>query len=84
MEIKTSSQTLKVNEVGQYVYLLKDNKMYSGQIDSVKVTQFYDTNDRIRMGIQYKIAGDWYLHSEVYTDTDKVMEYLKNTCEMIA
>lgn len=84
MEIKTSSTTLEINEVGQYVYLLKNNKMYSGQIEEVKITQFYNTEDRITMGIQYKVAGDWYLHSEVYTGTDKVMEYLKNTCEMIA
>ena len=84
MEIKTSSTTLEINEVGQYVYLLKNNKMYSGQIEAVQVTQFYGCEGRITMGIQYKVAGDWYLHSEVYTGTDKVMEYLKNTCEMIA
>ena len=53
MEIKTSSQTLEINEVGQYVYLLKNNKMYSGQIETVKITQFYNTEDRITMGIQY-------------------------------
>jgi len=84
MEIKTSSKTLEVNEVGKYVYLLKNNKMYSGQIEEVKIVQFYNTEGRITMGIQYKVAGDWYLHSEVYTDIDKVMEHLKNTCEMIA
>lgn len=84
MEIKSSSTSLEINEVGQYVYLIKNNKMCRGQIDEVKVTQFYDTEGRIRMGIQYKIAGGWYMHSEIYTDTDKVMEYLKNTCEMIA
>ena len=84
MEIKTSSKTLEINEVGKYVYLLKNNRMCSGQIDEVKITQFYNTEGRITMGIQYKIAGNWYMHSEVYTDTDKVMEYLKNTCEMIA
>lgn len=84
MEIKTSSTALEINEVGQYVYVLKNNKMYSGQIDVVQVNQFYDTDGKIRMSIQYKIAGDWYMHYEVYTDTDKVMEYLKNTCEMIA
>lgn len=84
MEIKTSSKTLEVNEVGKYIYLLKNNKMYSGQIEEVKIVQFYNTEGRITMGIQYKVAGDWYLHSEVYTDIDKVMEHLKNTCEMIA
>lgn len=84
MEIKTSSQTLEINEVGKYVYLLKDNKMYSGQIDEVKVSQYYGADGKIRMGILYMVAGDWYMHSEVYTDTEKVMEYLKNTCEMIA
>lgn len=84
MEIKTSSKTLEVNEVGKYVYLLKNNKMYSGQIEEVKISQCYNTEGRITLGIQYKVAGSWYIHSEVYTDTDKVMEYLKNTCEMIA
>lgn len=84
MEIKTSSQTLEINEIGQYVYLLKNNKMYSGQIEEVKITQFYNFEDRITMSIQYKVAGEWYMHSEVYTGTDKVMEYLKNTCEMIS
>lgn len=84
MEIKTSTKSIEINEVGKYVYLLKNNKMYSGQIEEVKITQFYNTEGRITMGIQYKVAGDWYLHSEVYTGTDKVMEHLKNTCEMIA
>jgi hypothetical protein len=38
----------------------------------------------MKMGIQYKIAGNWYFASEVFNDFDAVTTHLKNTCEMIA
>lgn len=84
MEIKTSNQKFETNEIGNWVYLLKDNKLLSGEIMEVKITQFYDKLGNMKMGIQYKIAGNWYFASEVFNDFDAVTTHLKNTCEMIA
>lgn len=84
MEIKTSNQKFEINEIGNWVYLLKDNKLLSGEIMEVKISQFYDKLGNMKMGIQYKIASNWYFASEVFNDFDAVTAHLKNTCEMIA
>ena len=84
MEIKTSNQKFEINEIGKWVYLLNDNKLLSGEIMEVKITQFYDKLGDMKIGIQYKIAGNWYFDKEVFNDFDAVTTHLKNTCEMIA
>ena len=66
MVITTSNQKFEINEIGNWVYLLKDNKLLSGEIMEVKITQFYDKLGNMKMGIQYKIAGNWYFASEVF------------------
>ena len=50
----------------------------------VKISQFYDKLGNIQMGIQYKIADNWYFASEVFNDFDAVTAHLKSTCQMIA
>ena len=84
MVITTSNQNFEINEIGTYVYLLKDNKMFSGEITEVKITQFYNKLGNMQIGIQYKIADTWYFASEVYNDVNNIMEHLKSTCQMIA
>ena len=84
MVITTSNQNFEINEIGTYVYLLKDNKMFSGEITEVKITQFYNKLGNMQVGIQYKIADTWYFASEVYNDVNDIMEHLKSTCQMIA
>lgn len=84
MVITTSNQKFEINEIGTYVYLLKDNKMFSGEITEVKITQFYNKLGNMQIGIQYKIADTWYFASEVYNDVNDIMEHLKSTCQMIA
>ncbi len=84
MVITTSNQNFEINEIGTYVYLLKDNKMFSGEITEVKITQFYNKLGNMQIGIQYKIADTWYFASEVYNDVNDIMEHLKSTCQMIA
>ena len=84
MNLTTSNQNFEINEIGTYVYLLKDNKMFSGEITEVKITQFYNKLGNTQVGIQYKIADNWYFASEVYNDVNAIMEHLKSTCQMIA
>lgn len=84
MVITTSNQKFEINEIGKWVYLLKDNRLLSGEIMEVKISQFYDKLGNMQMGIQYKIADSWYFASEVFNDFDAVTTHLKNTCEMIA
>lgn len=84
MEIKTSNQKFEINEIGKWVYLLKDNRLLSGEIMEVKISQFYDKLGNMQMGIQYKIADTWYFASEVFNDFDAVTAHLKSTCQMIA
>lgn len=84
MNLTTSNQNFVINEIGTYVYLLKDNKMFSGEITEVKITQFYNKLGNMQVGIQYKIADTWYFASEVYNDVNAIMEHLKSTCQMIA
>lgn len=84
MNLTTSNQNFEINEIGTYVYLLKDNKMFSGEITEVKITQFYNKLGNMQVGIQYKIADNWYFASEVYNDVNAIMEHLKSTCQMIA
>lgn len=84
MVITTSNQKLEINEIGNYVYLLKDNKLLSGEITEVKITQFYNKLGNMQIGIQYKIADKWYFASEVFNDFDAVTTHLKSTCQMIA
>lgn len=84
MNLTTSNQNFEINEIGTYVYLLKDNKMFSGEITEVKITQFYNKLGNMQVGIQYKIADNWYFAGEVYNDVNAIMEHLKSTCQMIA
>lgn len=84
MVITTSNQKFEINEIGKWVYLLKDNRLLSGEIMEVKISQFYDKLGNMQMGIQYKIADSWYFASEVFNDFDAVTTYLKSTCQMIA
>jgi hypothetical protein len=84
MNLTTLTKNIEINEVGTYVYLLKDNKLYSGQIDAVTITQFNDTNGNPRIGIQYKIGGKLYFNNEVYNDINDVVNHLKSNLQMIA
>lgn len=84
MVITTSNQKLEINEIGNYVYLLKDNKLLSGEITEVKISQFFNKLGDMQIGIQYKIADKWYFASEVFNDFDAVTTHLKSTCQMIA
>lgn len=84
MVITTSNQKFEINEIGKWVYLLKDNRLLSGEIMEVKISQFYDKLGNTQMGIQYKIADSWYFASEVFNDFDAVTTHLKSTCQMIA
>lgn len=84
MVITTSNQKFEINEIGKWVYLLKDNRLLSGEIMEVKISQFYDKLGNMQMGIQYKIADSWYFASEVFNYFDAVTAHLKSTCQMIA
>jgi hypothetical protein len=84
MNLTTLTKNIEINEVGTYVYLLKDNKLYSGQIDAVTITQFNDTNGNPRISVQYKIAGKLYFSNEVYNDINDVVNHLKSNLQMIA
>ena len=84
MTLTTSSKSFEIKEIGNWVYLLKDNKLFSGEITEVKITQFSNNFGDMKVGIKYKIVDSWYFASEVFDDVDAVMEHLKNTCQMIA
>lgn len=84
MNLTTATKNIEINEVGTYVYILKDNKLYTGKIESVKITQFYDTSGNPRIGVQYKIGDKLYFNNEVYNDMNAVVGYLKSNLEMIA
>ena len=83
MNLTTSTKNFEINEIGTMVYLLKDNRLLSGKIMEVKISQFYDKLGNMQMGIQYKIADSWYFASEVFNDVWAVMEHLKSTCQML-
>lgn len=83
MNLTTSTENFEINEIGTTVYLLKDNKLFSGKITEVKITQFSNMSGNIKVGIKYKIADNWYFASEVFNDVDTVMEHLKSTCQII-
>lgn len=83
MNLTTSTENFEINEIGTTVYLLKDNKLFSGEIIEVKITQFSNMFGNMKVGIKYKIADNWYFDSEVFKDADAVMEYLKSNCQML-
>ena len=84
MNLTTSNQNFEINDIGNYTYLLKDSKIFSGEITEVKITQFYNKLGNMQIGIQYKIADTWYFASDVHNDVNAIMEHLKSTCQMIA
>ena len=83
MNLTTSTKNFEINEIGTTVYLLKDNKLFSGEITEVKITQYLSCFDNMKVGIKYKIGDNWYFASEVFNDVWAVMEHLKSTCQMI-
>ena len=83
MNLTTSTEKFEINEIGTTVYLLKDNKLFSGEIIEVKITQFSNMFGNMKVGIKYKIVDNWYFDSEVFNDADAVMEYLKSNCQML-
>lgn len=83
MNLTTSTENVKINEIGTTVYILKDNKLFSGEITEVMITQFSNMFGNMKVGIKYKIADNWYFASEVFNDVDAVMEHLKSTCKML-
>lgn len=86
MSLTTSTKNFEINEIGTTVYLLKDNKLFSGEIIEVTITQFspYYKSGNMKVGIKYKIGDKWYFDNEVFNDVDAVMEHLKSTCQIIA
>lgn len=83
MTLTTSSESFEIKEIGTWVYLLKDNKLFSGEITEVNITQFSGSFGNMKVSIRYKIADSWYLACEVFSDVDGVMEHLKDTCKVI-
>lgn len=83
MNLTTSTKNFEINEIGTIVYLLKDNKLFSGEITEVKITQFSNMSGNIKVGIKYKIADNWYFASDVFNDVRAVMEHLNSTCQML-
>ena len=59
MTLTTSAKNFEINEIGTTVYLLKDSKLFSGEITEVKITQYLSCFDNMKVSIQYKI-GDKY------------------------
>jgi hypothetical protein len=84
MTLTTSSKSFEIKEIGTWVYLLKDNKLFSGEITEVMITQFSDNFGNMKVGIKYKIVDNWYFANTVFNDVDAVMEHLKSNCQMIA
>lgn len=83
MNLTTSTKNFEINEIGTTVYLLKDNKLFSGEITEVMITQFSNNLGNMKVGIKYKIADSWYFASEVFNDVDAVTTHLKSTCQML-
>ena len=83
MNLTTSTKSFEINEIGTIVYLLKDNKLFSGEITEVMITQFSNMFGNMKVGIKYKIADNWYFASEVFNDVRAVMEHLNLTCQML-
>jgi hypothetical protein len=83
MNLTTSTKKFEINEIGTTVYLLKDNKLFYGEITEVMITQFSNMIGNTKVGIKYKIADNWYFASEVFNDVCAVMEHLKSTCQIL-
>lgn len=83
MNLTTSTENFEINEIGTTVYLLKDNKLFSGEITEVMITQFSNMFGNMKVGIKYKIADNWYFASEVFNNVNAIMEHLKSTCQML-
>ena len=83
MNLTTSTENFKINEIGTTVYLLKDNKLFSSEITEVKITQFSNISSNIKVSIKYKIGDNWYFASEVFNDVDTMMDHLKSNCQTL-
>lgn len=83
MNLTTSTENFEINEIGTTVYLLKDNKLFSGEITEVMITQFSNMFGNIKVCIKYKIVDSWYFASNVFNDIDAVTKYLKSNCQML-